>query len=371
MKIVFIASRELDKIGGIETYMANLCLKLVKYGHNVILYCEGNKYDKFSLDGVKIISFKSLNNRFLNKLVIGFLATIHSLIHNRAVDIYHYNAIPSAFFSWIPKIFQQNVIYQGHGFEWQRTKWSPFHQRIIRFLESITVYFNNNITMVSQDQTDYIKQHYNKEATTITPAINLPKRKFLDSTILETLGLQKGGYILFLGRLVEEKNPDLLIRAYLRSNVKHLKLVIAGDDVRAKKYKKQLNILAQDNPNILLTGAVYNEDKETLTQNCKAFCIPSSIEGLPISLLEAMSYKKLCIASDIAACKEALGDTGFYFKDNCEKDLTRALNVLHSDSLTGLGDRAYDRVKNNFTWDIITKQYEEFCLGIVKQQNMK
>ncbi len=370
MKILFIASRSIEELGGIENYMANLCPRLVKLGHEVILYTEGNNFSEHYFMGVKIISFRSIQSKFLNKILIALKATFHSLIHYNNFDIFHYNAIPSAFFSIFPIILGKNVIYQGHGLEWQRAKWSGLSQKLIKLSEWFVIKINKNITMVSQDQTDYIKYNFNKSAVTITPAINLPNERKINSTILAKYDLTVDGYFLFLGRLVPEKNPLQLIQAYINSGIKNKKLVIAGHDKNAEEYINKLHLTTQGNKNIIFTGAVYGDDKEMLLKNCFAFCIPSSLEGLPITLLEAMSYGKLCIASDIPACKEALGSSGIYFKVNDVNDLKEKLISLTNDNSKYYHkvNEMSERIENNFTWDIITKKYEDYCNNTLLKQ---
>lgn len=365
MKIVFIAARSLDHIGGIETYMKNLCMKLAERGHDIILYCEGNSMSKSERDGFKVIKFKSFENKFLNKIYLGFVSTIHSLIFNRNVDIYHFNAMASGISSWIPRLFLKNVIFQGHGFEWQRTKWTPFQRKVIKVMDDFTIFINKNITMVSDDQSDYVESKFNKKSITITPAINIPTPLNYNSTILKKYGLEPNKYILFLGRLVEEKNPDLLIKAFLKTNIKNLKLVIAGDDLRSKKYISYLHELALKNSKIIFTGAVYGDDKEVLLRDCFAFCLPSSLEGLPITLLEAMSYKKPCIASNIPACKEALDVFGYYFENGNEKDLIQVLESIEIKSFRDNTNNAFERVNDMFTWSYVASKYEKFCYEII------
>jgi len=368
MKIAFISSREITKIGGIETYMANLCPLLVKKGHEVILYTEGEERKKYDHKGVDIISYTSMKSKFINKIIVGLKATFNIILRQKDVDIIHYNAMASGLFSFIPILLRRNVVFQGHGFEWQRTKWSRSARRVIRFLDSFVIRVNRNITMVSQDQSDYIKAHFKKDSSTITPGITLPDHE-INSDIMNKFNLKEGGYFLYLGRLVEEKKADVLIRAFMKSGIKDKKLVIAGDDLFSKDYIGNLHAMSRENNNIIFTGAVYGDDKEQLLNKSYAFCIPSELEGLPITLLEAMSYRKACIASDIPANKEALGENGIFFKCNDVEELTEKLvKAANQDDLAGIGEKNFLRVSEKFTWDIIAAQYEKLCLDVLNKQ---
>ncbi len=149
--------------------------------------------------------------------------------------------------------------------------------------------------------------------------------------------------------------------------------MIAGFDNNAKDYIERLYSISENNTNIIFTGAVYGTEKETLISNCFAFCLPSSLEGLPITLLEAMSYSKICLASDIPACQEALGDTGIFFNINDFTDLTSKLIDLNDNlqKYSTLGLQSFERVKSNFTWERITSKYVEYCVEILKNKKRR
>lgn len=364
MKIVYIASRSLDNIGGIETYMKSLCPLIAEKGNEVILYTEGGFFEKEKYKNFNIIKLPSLKSKLLNKIILGIIATLHSTIFNRNVNIYHYNANASALFSFLPRILFKKVVFQGHGLEWKRAKWSRFSQFLIKKLDDFVISINNNITMVSQEQSDYIYAQYNKKSTTITSGVTISD-KIYDKKILNKFTLEENNYILYIGRLVQEKKADVLIEAYLKSNL-DIKLVIAGDDLNEKNFIDSLKKQAINNKNIIFMGAVYDDDKEALIQNCKLFCIPSELEGLPITLLEAMSYKKICIASDIEANKEALGDTGVFFEVNNIDDLSKKLIATFNnyENLEDLKEHAYSRINKYFTWDKIANQFINYYKSI-------
>lgn len=373
MKIVFIGSRDISLIGGIETYMLNLCSNLTQKGHEVILYCGGKKFKKEEILGFTVIFIKAPQGKFFNKLLIGLKSTIHALIYQRNVSIYHYNAFGAGLSSVLPLLLGKKVIYQGHGFEWKREKWSSLQRKIIKALDTFVIRINKNITMVSEEQSEYVRNTFNKSSVTITPGINIPKIDTLSNetkdNILAKYDLEVKKYFLFLGRLVEEKNPDKLIKAFLNSNLQEegIKLVIAGDDFHVHKYKKKLFLLSNNNPNIIFTGAVYGETKNALLESCLAFVLPSSLEGLPITLLEAMSFSKVCITSNIPACKEAIGENELMFSPNDVDELTNRLEKVfyNYNKLRKLGGKNFQKVKESFTWQKISDNYINYCKSLM------
>jgi glycosyltransferase involved in cell wall biosynthesis len=363
MKIIFIGGRDYNQSDGIANYMFNLASHLVKMGHEPIVYCESDRNKIEFINGFKIIRQKSFKSAALTKIYLGLKATIRSLFIYKDAKIFHYNGWgPSLLSSWIPVALGKRSILQGHGLEWRRTKYAPYQRRIMKVMEWVTAKSNRNWTMVSQEQTDYFLAKYNRKCVTIKCGVNLPSGKQIKSNIMEKYNLQADGYFLYLGRLVQEKNPDLLIKAFKKRSINNKKLVIAGGNESNVKYVKYLHELANGNSNIVFTNAVYGNDKEELIRNCFIYCIPSTLEGLPIALLEAMSYSKICLASNIAAHKEALGESGVWVEYESEDSLASQLayTIENYSNIEWQKQYNYQRVKKYFTWGKIAKEYSNY-----------
>ena len=367
MKIVFIGGRDIHLLGGIESYMKNLSTQLQKMGHQPIIFCESDRNSIEWENGIKIIHQKSLKSNFICKPILGLKATIKTLLHEKNVDIIHYNAWQPSLWSFIPRFFGIKTLMQGHGLEWKRSKYSPTQQRIMKFMEWLTAHLNQNLIMCSSEQSKYFFQHYHKNATTISTAINLPNpNNILSKKILEKYNLKEKKYFLLLARLVKDKNPDYLIKAFNISQYNDYKLVIAGDNNSDKKYINYLHEIAACNPNIIFTGAVYGEDKESLLKNAYAFCIPSTIEGLAIALLEAMSYKIPIIASDIEANKEVLKNNATWCSPEDVNSLNKAIEyVINNPSeILKSTEENYNTVKNEYTWECVANKYIKYLESI-------
>lgn len=367
MKIAFIGGRNIHKLGGIENYMYNLASELVRLGHEPVVYCESDCNMIEWVNGFKVVHRKSVGGRFLCKIFLSYKVTISSLWNHCGYEVYHYNAWPPSLASWIPRLCGKKTIMQGHGLEWKRTKYSPFQQRVMKCMEWFTAKINTHLTMVSQEQTDYFFEHYNKYCTTIPTATNLPTHH-AESDILRKFGITHQ-YYLYLGRLVQDKNPDYLIKSFIQTGIKDKQLVIAGDNEAMPEYVKYLYDLAGNRDNIIFTGAVYGADKEVLLSQCYAFCIPSTVEGLAITLLEAMSYGKICIASDILANREGLGESGVWCKPENVDDLVRQIVFVNNNYDVIIWQEEFNRrrVKEYFTWNVVAKKYVEF-LNVIMQK---
>lgn len=364
MKIAFIGGRDISSLGGIENYMFNLATRLAAQGHEPIVYCESDHYGEQMVNGFRVVYQKSLGGRFLCKILVGLTATIDALLRRRGVVLFHYNTWAPALWAWIPRMFGRTAVMQNHGLEWKRTKYSHRQQRIIKFMEGIAVRINNNITAVSDEQREYFAAEYGRSCTTVTSAVDIPDTTTAaPSDILDRLGLQNESYFLYLGRLVQDKNPDFLIRAYVRSGITSKKLVIAGDNNQLPHYVEHLRSLARGCDGVLFTGAVYGADKEALLRNCFAFCLPSTIEGLAITLLEAMSCGRRCLVSDIPANREGIGPQGgAWVRPENEDDLVRELTLMaeHPERTAPDGGIFRRRVSERFTWESVSRQYVKY-----------
>lgn len=368
MKIVFIGGRDLNVLGGIENYMLNLATQLVAMGHIPIVFCESDRNGTDLINGFQVIHQKSIKNYLICKPWLGLKATIKTIIRYRDVDVIHYNAWPPSLWNPIARLFGIKCIMQGHGLEWQRSKYSPIQQKILKFMEWLTAHMNNHLIMCSQDQTKYFKEHYGKDAVTIPTAVNQPNFDCSqDTDILEKFKLKRQRYFLFLARLVKDKNPDVLIKAFLTSSSLDFKLVIAGSNDVDLDYVKSLHVLSRNNSQIVFTGAVYGADKETLLRNAYYFCIPSTIEGLSIALLEAMSYKIPIISSNIPANKEVLGDDKAIWVE-AENESQLAAAIEKAINFPGLLNDAvkynHSFICNNYTWPQIAAKYIDYLRSL-------
>ena len=366
MKIAFIGGRDIKTLGGIENYVYNLATHLVKLGHEPIVYCESNRNAIEEVNGFKVVYHKSFGGRFLCKILLSLKSTIDALTKEESVELFHYNAWPPSLWSWIPRMVGRKALLEGHGFEWKRTKYSPFQQKIMHLMEWLTAKMHKNILVVSDEQRDYFASHYSRRCVTIPTAVNMPDSNDVDSDILSRYNVEQGRYFLYLGRLVQDKNPDYLIKAFQKAKTTDYKLVIAGSNDQQPEYVEYLHKLAQSDSNIIFTGAVYGADKNTLLRHSAAFCIPSTIEGLAITLLEAMSYGLVCIASDIPSNREGLSNNGIWVTAEDVDSLAEKIEYVISnrDALSHIKELNRRRVEQNFTWDIIAQRYVEYITNV-------
>jgi len=370
MRLAFIGGRDIHKLGGIEAYTYNLCTELVKMGHEPIVFCESDRDDEEIVNGFKVYHQKSLDSIFKTKPYLGLRAVNRLLKDYPDIKFYHFNhGGPALLGGQWARFHNITTLIQQHGIEWRRTKWTKFQRFLMKCLEAYAVKFCGKYsTSVSLEQVERTEHVYHKHCWYIPTAVNLPS-VIKDESVLNRFEINREGYYLYLGRLVQDKNPDYLIKAYLSSGVSDRKLVIAGSNDQNPDYVAFLKGLANNSPNVIFTGAVYGDDKETLLKHCAAFCIPSTIEGLAITLLEAMSYARICIASDIPANKEGLGENAIWVKPEDVDTLKDAIVRVNSDyeSIKLSGRQNYERIKKSFTWARIASMYMDMVNEIMSK----
>jgi glycosyltransferase involved in cell wall biosynthesis len=259
-------------------------------------------------------------------------------------------------------------VVQTHGVEWKRDKWGLIGRTFFKLADYTVVYFPNRATSVSKVQQRYFKDRFGCEVRYIPNGVS--PMEYHEPRWILAQGIEPNRYILFAARLVEEKGAHFLIEAFRKLDT-DMQLVIAGDAAHAEKYKMLLRELSGGDPRIIFTGFVTGEPMEELFSNAYLFCLPSTIEGLPVALLEAMNYGNCCLASDIPENLEALEDYGFTFRNRDPEDLGGVLARLIADPdlIAGKRDAAREHVRRNYCWDRVTDQMEELYLSLLNRQD--
>ena len=360
MKIIYIAIKGIDKIGGIETYTAEVGQRLAKMGHEIIVYTlKTEEHSRpYPYKGMTIIPLPAFHNSSLAKLFLVILASLHQFKH-RNVDLVHYHAIGPSLFCFIPRLTGRKTIVQSHGHEWQRASWGRMATKFFHFAEKYSFKFANKITSVSKELKADYEKIYDRTVKYIPNGIN--DAKPLPASAIEKLGAQEKNYILFLGRISREKGIHYLIEAYQKLDTS-MQLVIVGQQREGDTYLEELKVLSNDNPNILFPGVATGDLWSEWYSNAGVFVLPSEIEGLPISLLEAMSFGNCCLTSDIPANREALGDVGATFENTNVDSLYKELKILvdNPEKRETLGIAARKRVYKEYTWDKVALELESF-----------
>jgi len=324
MRIAVLGTRGFPDVqGGVEKHCENLYPLLAQKGCEIIVFGRAPYIGKTAIDyqGIKIIPLFCPKNKFLEAFVHTFCGIFAAKKVNP--DILHIHAIGPALFVPLARLLGLKVVLTHHGPDYLRKKWNMPAKIILRLGEIFGTRRANELICVSESAADNIRKKYKRDVTVIPNGVVIPKGqgqspKNGDSPLstedaLKKFGLEKRKYILAVGRFVPEKGFDYLIEAWKILNP-DWKLVIAGDADHEDKYSLELKRKAARDKNIILTGFLTGQPLEELYSSAGLFVLPSYYEGLPIALLEAMSYGLSCIASDIPANREMGLSADRYFK---------------------------------------------------------
>lgn len=355
-----IPSRE----GGVEIVVEELCTRLVRDGHTVVCYnraghhVSGAEYDakiKNQYKGIKLKTVPTIEKKGLAAVSSSFFAALCCAFGR--YDVVHIHAEGPAFFAWLPKLFGKKVVVTIHGIDWQREKWkNGFGSKFIRQGERNAVKYADEIIVLSKGVQDYFQETYGRKTHFIPNGVNRPAIKNAE-IITEKYGLTKDSYFLFLGRLVPEKGIRYLIEAF--KDVKtDKKLVIAGGSSDTDSFMKELNELARDDERIIFTGFVQGRMLDELYSNAYIYTLPSDLEGMPLSLLEAMSYGNCCLVSDIPECAEVVEDKALVFNKSDVNDLRKKIQDAsdHSEKVIKMKLKATDFICEKYNWNDVVEE---------------
>ena len=355
-----IPSRE----GGIEIVVEELSTRMVALGHQVCCYNRGGKHvsgSEFAAEetefyrGVKLCKVPTLDKKGLAAVTSSFFAALFASV-SRA-EVVHIHAEGPAFMCWLPKLFGKKVIVTVHGLDWQREKWrGGFGSKYIFAGERMAVRFADEIIVLSRNVQQYFLDTYGRNTVLIPNGVSEPAVK-CPQLIAEKFGLLKDEYILFLGRLVPEKGIHYLIEAF-RGVDTDKKLVIVGGVSDSADYAQKLETLAAEDERVLFTGFVQGALLDELYSNAYVYVLPSDLEGMPLSLLEAMSYGNCCLISDIPECTEVVEDKAAVFHKGNVEDLRTCLQqlCLRPDVVAGYKTMASQYICGKYNWDDVTKK---------------
>lgn len=370
-KVVMIGHKRVpSREGGVEIVVENLATKLTERGYYVEVYnrlghhLNGAQYDEdYGIGGkkyyqdVRVRVIPTFANSKLNAIVYSFNATLRSLFGN--FDIYHFHAEGQCAFLWIPKLFKKRVIVTIHGLDWQRSKWGGFATKIIKYGEKQAVKYADEIIVLSKNVQEYFKTTYNRETTYIPNGVDVNEKRN-PQLITEKYGLKGKDYILFLARIVPEKGVHYLLKAFKDIDT-DMKLVIAGGNGQAEDYRDMIGKMASEDDRVIMTGFVQGQLLEELYSNAYLYVLPSDIEGMALTLLEAISYGNMCLISDIAENIEVITDEAnhlhaFTFEHSNVESLKEQLIKIICDSDT-VHDKLFDAseiIATKYSWDKMT-----------------
>ncbi len=381
MQIVMLGHKRIpSREGGVEIVVEELSTRMAALGHEVIVYNrkgshvagignEQNEYGKkYEYKGVQVKTAFTLPQKSLNAIVYSFFATIKACFSG--ADVIHFHAEGPCAMIPLAKMFRKRCVATIHGLDWQRSKWGGFATKFLLFGEKMAAKHADKVIVLSEGVRQYFWDTYGRETIVIPNGISKPENQ-MPNTITYKYNLHGQDYLLFLARLVPEKGVHTLLAAYKKSGVA-IPLVIAGGSSHSSEYCQKIESMAKKineevgrnrtEQKVILTGFVQGKELEELYSNAMLYILPSEIEGMPLSLLEAMSYGNICLTSDIAENTDVTEGYGFSFASGDVDSLSEKLSELCKDINSLRNKEQYTResiqnfILGKYNWDDVTKR---------------
>lgn len=350
--------------GGVEKAVEEISRRLAARGHDVTVFCRAryNTARAKAFEGVRLVNLPAIYTKHLEAISHTFLAALRSLW---GFDIVHIHATGPSTLSFLPRLSGRSTIVTVHALDWRREKWRGFARRFLQFGAWTAVAFPHRTIVVSRVLQDYYRQRYGRETIYIPNGVTPGTRR--PASALKKWGVQGQDYLLYLGRLVPEKGAHFLIEAFRRISTPN-KLLIVGGASHTDSYERHLRALSEGDSRIVFTGPLFGEEKEAAYSNALGLVFPSTLEGMPLVLLEAMALGCPVLCTDIpenleiAAPPELGGEKlAALCAAGSSTDLERALREFldSPEENRRRAQRAEEFVKRAYDWDRIAEQTEQ------------
>ena len=355
------------RYGGFETCADETCRRMVQHGHRVTVYCRHGISDEepAAYAGVRLIYVPHVQSKNLATITSSFLACVQAIRSD--ADVVHLYTVGTALFVPLLRVFGKRTVVSVDALDWKRKKWSAFASRYMQQAAKIAVRWADELIIDSKAVQDYYETEYGRRGVYVPFGANiLPP---LGSEDLSALGLAPRRYVLFVGMLKPEKQVDHLIQAFNELHQQQFDLVILGDDPLGREYVQTLK--AMGGSRVRFLGRIYGELYNQVCQNAYLYVTPSEIEGTSPALLAAMGAGCCVLVNGIPENLETIGDAGFSYQVNDVQDLRRKLAVLLSqpEVVETYGQRAREHVKQKYSWDAVTRDFEDIYRRIVRRAN--
>lgn len=364
MKIAMIGQKGIPaRSGGIERHVEELSAELVTRGHEVLVFCRSwYIWPIRNHRGVRCLKAPTIQTKHLDAIVHTFTSIV--LAAREKVDVFHIHGVGPALLAWLPKLLRPSakVVVTFHCIDRHHQKWNWFARLALAIGERAAVVFPDATITVSKTLETYCRMSYGANTKYIPNGAQIPL-EIADKKLIEPFGLKPGAYLIFCARLVKHKGAHLLIKAWKRlakerpELVKDKKIAIVGGTAFTDEYVKSLKKLAQGDDSIVLTGTQTGDTLHSLFFNSYAMVHPSESEGLPIAVLEGMSYGKCVLSSDIPENLELTQEHGLSFTRGDVKELMEKIIMMleQPELVHAVGQEAREFIAKHYEWKDIAE----------------
>lgn len=354
--------------GGVEHVVSETGRRLADRGHRVTVYAR-TTYGRIPASpylGMEVVPAATVASKSLDAIVHSVTSTTKAM--RAGADVFHYHALGPGLLAPVPRYLSRSkVVLTVHGLDHERSKWGLSGRTVLGLAHWMSGRVPDETVVVSRALQQHYASRFGRDTTYIPNGVTAPAPA--PAALVEQFGLRPGRYALFVGRIVPEKAPDMLVEAF-RGLDRDVQLAVVGDTSWTDGFTRHLREQAELDPRIVLTGYVFGDTLRALYQHAGVFAQPSSVEGLPLTLLEAVSHQLPVVVSDIPPHLEVLGETPSpsrrTFPVGDRDALTAALGAVVDRLGTLDEDTATfrDAVLAHYDWDAAVDQLEQLYLQV-------
>jgi glycosyltransferase involved in cell wall biosynthesis len=370
VRIAMIGTRGVPaRYGGFETALEEIGKRLAASGHEVTVYCRGERHPEPTYEGMRLVHLPAIRQKVVETLSHTGLSVLHAAgqrIARRGPDVaLVFNAANSPL---LPVLRGLRIPVATHvdGLEWQRDKWSGAGKRYYQTAESLAVRWSDALIADARGIQDYYRERF--EAESVCIAYGAPLLSGPNVAKLREIGYEPGEYHLVVARFEPENHVHLKVEGY-RASAATKPLVVVGSAPYADTYTERVRGLAGDDPRIRFLGGVWDQELlDSLYSGALTYLHGHSVGGTNPSLLRAMGAGTSVIAYDVVFNREVLGDSGRFFSD--AKSIAREIEIAEADpgAAADRGAAAYKRAAQDYVWDDVAQEYERLCADLVARR---
>lgn len=360
MRVAILGTRGIPAAyGGFETLAEELSARLARRGHDVTVYARRGcvREELASFDGVRVVFAPTVRHKYLETVVHGVTAGLHAAAEGYDAVLVCNGA--NALSCRLPRLLGAGtrIVLNVDGLEKNRRKWNRAGRAVYALSERLSCVLPDVVVTDAREIRRYYLERYGQVSAYVPYGSDLPAPG--DLSILGRLGLESGGYVLYVSRFEPENNPDAVLRAY-RDVPGDQRLVLVGSAPYAGELIARLKEDAAKDPRVLLPGAIYGEGYRALLANASAYVHATEVGGTHPALIEAMGFGRPVLVHDTPENREVAGGAALWWNARDPATLTRLLGGLLPDAARreALGDSARRRAQERYRWDDVTTAYE-------------
>ncbi len=369
MKIFVIGTRGFPGVtGGVEKHCERLYPRLVKLGMDVTVFTRSPYLDSPRLrswQGVKFIHLPVPKNKHLEAIIHTFIGVL--IARGHSPDILHFHAVGPSLLVPLAKLLGLKTVVTDHGPDYLRQKWGKRSSRIIRLGEAMAVRYSDGLIVISAGIKALIEKQYGRRDLRLIPNGVNPATPVPPGETLRRYRLKPGGYVLAACRFVPEKGLLDLVAAYQSLDEPGFKLVLAGGADHENDCSRAVSAAAARDERIVLPGFITGRPLNELFAHAGLFVLPSYYEGLPIALLEAISYGLPVLVSDIAPNREVPLPENRYFPVGDVRLLAEKMEELFREGIKEEEKKSQREILERlYNWERIAEETASVYRSVVK-----